>query len=76
MYYHGNGVVQDIGKAIHWFHVAAGQGDMDAQCNLGFMYGKGSGVIQDQNEAVKWYRKAAEQGHKGAGESLKHLGIE
>ena len=41
----------------------AEQGYVDAQYNLGVMYGNGQGVPQDHKQAVKWYRKAAEQGY-------------
>src|SRR5438552_392114 len=40
----------------------AGQGDADAQNNLGGMYAKGLGVLKDESAAADWYRKAAEQG--------------
>jgi TPR repeat protein len=44
----------------------AEQGDMDAQYNLGFMYGTGQGVPQDYEEAAKWCQEAAEQGYPPA----------
>lgn len=46
--------------------LAAGQGDVHAQYNLGLMYANGTGVPQDYNEAAKWFRLAAEQGHASA----------
>ena len=43
--------------------LAAGQGDVKAQFNLGTIYDEGKeGVEQDDKEALKWYRLAAEQG--------------
>ena len=48
----------------------AEQGDVDAQFDLGFLYGAGRGVPQDHAEAVRWYRLAAEQGHAGAQANL------
>jgi TPR repeat protein len=44
----------------------AEQGDVDAQWNLGRMYGNGRGVPEDDAEAIKWYRLAAEQGYARA----------
>jgi TPR repeat protein len=44
----------------------AGQGDAQAQFNLGLMYDNGRGVTKDYTEAVKWYRKAAAQGNADA----------
>ena len=44
----------------------AEQGYVDAQYNLGVMYGNGQGVPQDYKQSVKWSRKAAEQGDAGA----------
>ena len=41
---------------------AAEQGDVEAQLNLGYMYGFGEGVPQNDTEAVRWFRMAAEQG--------------
>ena len=41
----------------------AGQGDVNAQFRLGYMYANGEGaLLQDHAEAVKLYRLAAEQG--------------
>ena len=41
----------------------AEQGDVEAQYNLGVLYGMGRGVTLDDAEAVRWYRLAADQGH-------------
>ena len=56
----------DYATALREWRPLAGQGDADAQYNLGLMYHSGKGVPQDYAEAVKWYRKAAEQGHADA----------
>lgn len=45
---------------------AAGQGEVDAQANLGVMYQEGVEVPQDYQQALVWYTKAAEQGHAKA----------
>ena len=62
MYDNGQGVPQDYAEAVKWYRLAAEQGDVAAQYNLGIMYDNGDGVPQDYKEAVKWYRLAAEQG--------------
>ena len=41
----------------------AGQGDPDAQWNLGVRYHHGDGVPQDDALAVQWFQRAAEQGY-------------
>ncbi|MBI5427493.1 MAG: sel1 repeat family protein [Nitrospinae bacterium] len=51
----------------------AGQGDADAQYDLGVMYNIGRGVNRDYVEAARWFRKAAGQGHAGAQSYLGYL---
>lgn len=45
---------------------AAEQGNVAAQCKLGWIYSNGKGVLKDNSKAVEWYRKAAEQGNASA----------
>lgn len=40
----------------------AGEGDVDAQYNLGIIYYHGEGVEKDFEQALSWFQKAAEQG--------------
>ena len=42
--------------------LAAEQGDLVAQCRLGYMYLYGNGVDQDYNESLVWFQRAADQG--------------
>ncbi len=51
---------------MRWFRLAAEQGDVRAQYNLGSRYATGDGVPEDAVEAVRWFRLAAEQGDAGA----------
>ena len=44
----------------------AEQGDIDAQCELGYAYLSGEGIPQDYTKAAKWYGKAAEKGDTDA----------
>lgn len=46
--------------------LAAEQGDVVSQYNLGLMYDTGECVTQDYQEAVRWYRLAADQGQADA----------
>ena len=69
-HFNGEGVPQDNGEAIRWFHLAAEQGHSRAQASLGFMYGNGEGVPQDDGEAARWYHLAADQGYAEAQFSL------
>ena len=50
--------------------IAAEQGNIHAQCDLGWMYSKGWGVEQNDVLAVHWYTKAAEQGNAIAQNNL------
>jgi TPR repeat protein len=70
MYYHGHGVSQDPAEAMHWFRLAADQGNAVAQTNLGVMYYHGHGVSQNLGEAVHWFRLAADQGNAVAQTNL------
>jgi len=44
----------------------AGQGDAEAQLNLGTMYIRGRGVPQDFSEAYAWFNISATQGNVSA----------
>ncbi len=56
----------DYATALRIFRQLADQGNADAQCSLGLMYGFGNGVTQDYAAALKWYHKAADQGYADA----------
>lgn len=66
MYDHGLGVAADIGKAVHWYRLAAEQGNAGAQTNLCASYANGYGVALDLKKAAHWCRLAAQQGYDGA----------
>jgi TPR repeat protein len=61
---------KDYKQAADWFRVAAEQGDVKGQYNLGLFYNEGKGVPQDYNQAAEWFHKAAEQGLAQAQHSL------
>ena len=53
--------------AAKWFLLAANQGNVMAQANLGLKYYQGTGgVSQSYTEALRWLRPAAERGHSAA----------
>ena len=57
-------------RYVRWFHMAAEQGNADAQAALGNAYTLGEGALKDFAEAVRWYRLAAEQGNTDAQAAL------
>ena len=58
----GMEVPQDFERSVHWYRLAADQGDPIAQTALGSMYHDGRGVPQDYEEAARWYQLAKAQG--------------
>jgi TPR repeat protein len=53
-------------EAMHWFRIAANDGNAAAQFSIGFMYENGLGADLDYNEAMRWYREAATRGNIAA----------
>jgi TPR repeat protein len=49
--------------SIEAIRQSAGQGDANAQLQLGKMYEYGDGVPQNDTEAFRWYKLAADQGN-------------
>ena len=47
MHSKGLGLVQDYKEGVRWYRLAAEQGYLTAQLNLGYMYFEGKGVLQD-----------------------------
>jgi TPR repeat protein len=60
----------DYVEAVKWYRLAAEQGNVHAQYNLGWMYSTGEGIPKNEAEAAKWYRLAAEQGLADAQNTL------
>ena len=52
----------DYSKAVEWFHLAAEQGNAQAQFKLGLLYDAGLGITQSDRQAQYWYEKAAKAG--------------
>jgi TPR repeat protein len=60
--YHRGYAVQDDAEAARLYRLAAEQGHLMAQNNLGVMYEQGRGVERDEAQAAQWYTKAAQEG--------------
>ena len=73
MYYLGDGVPNDIQKAVEWYRKAADKGFAPAQYRLGLFYLRGNGVTQDRREAKIWFEKAADQKFSAARDALLNL---
>lgn len=59
----GTGGVQvDLDEAMHYFRLAANQGEYRAQYALGWRYADGVGVDKDYDMALYWCTKGADQG--------------
>ena len=54
LYEKGKGVPQDYKEAVKWYRLAAEQGYVKAQINLGTIYSEGAGVPQDYVLALMW----------------------
>ncbi|MHB1358118.1 MAG: trypsin-like peptidase domain-containing protein [Rhodocyclaceae bacterium] len=63
-YKKGDGLPQDVGKAVEWFEKAAAQGNTDAQYRLGELYYLGE--KPDFSKALEWLQLAAEKGNAWA----------
>ena len=59
--------------ALAEFTKAAGDGDINAQFNLGLMYEHGHGVNQSDLKAAEWYQLAEDNGHPEAPMALQLL---
>jgi TPR repeat protein len=57
---------KNYAEAMHWYRVAAAQGNALAQVGIGFFYLSGWGVPQDSLQALNWFRKAADRGNEVA----------
>jgi len=57
-------------KSLPDLRKLAGQGDADAQWQIGVRYHNGEGVPRDDVQAMQWFLRAAEQGHVTAQATL------
>jgi TPR repeat protein len=75
MYLKGQGVEKNELEAFKWYCMAAQQGLVQAQFNLGVMYENGRGVEKNELEACKWLQMAADQGLREAQWALRRVGL-
>ena len=73
LYKEGEGVEQNMEKAIAYYQQAVDLGNPYAMSDLAAMYAEGNGVEQDLEKAAEYYRKAVELGDESAAEKLKSL---
>lgn len=59
----GRGVPPNIEEALHWYTLAAEQGDPEALNEMGFIYFTGNGVEQDYDKAFELFSQAAYKGY-------------
>ena len=59
----GQGVPQNIPRALELFKQSAAQGNMEALANVGVCHEFGQGVTQNYQEALRLYTLASERGH-------------
>jgi TPR repeat protein len=69
----GQGVTQDLPKAIALLKAAAAKNDPDAQFFLGTAYANGLGVPQNDAQSVMLYEQASEQGQPAADYALANV---
>ena len=62
-YHEGTGCEQSYEQAAKWFEMAACQGHVGAQVNLGNLYRLGRGVSKNTERAVELFRRSAAEGN-------------
>ena len=67
------GVEADEYNGFSWCKMAAEEGHLEAQFQLGLMYLEGEGVTEDESEAQEWLWAAADRGYPQASEVLTYI---
>ena len=65
-YQRGEGVKQNVEKALYWFRKAAAQGNPTGLEEVGTAYYREDGVERDNSKAIEWWKQAAEKGKSSA----------
>jgi len=73
LYKSQDGTLWDPEESKLWMHLSAGNGIVDAQFQLGWMYENGFGTGVDEALAFLWYSKAAEQNLPAAKNAISNL---
>ena len=66
----GEGVAQNLTKAVEWFTKSAEKGYSAAMSNLGYCFERGNGVALNLATALEWYTKARDAGYERAEEKI------
>ena len=66
MYGNGEGVSNHDAVAVKWYKLAADQGLVEAQTNLGLRYSTGEGVPQNNIKTYVWWSVSAGKGDEDA----------
>lgn len=72
---HGEGVEQDIDRAIRLYCKAAAKGNAAAQYHLGWIYAFGRAGARDDGLAAAWFHRAAQKNDLHAKRMLERLGV-
>lgn len=73
LYRDGQGVEQDIKKAVDYYNQSIEQGGTQAMLNLADLYKQGKLIERNLNKALQLYEKAEEKGRKEAKEKIEEL---
>ncbi|MBR7069782.1 MAG: sel1 repeat family protein [Oxalobacter sp.] len=65
-YQTGEGVRQNVEKALYWFKKAAKQGNPIGLEEVGTAYYRGDGVARNNQKAIEWWKQAAEKDKSSA----------
>ncbi len=63
MYSFGLGKENNFAKAFELYQKAADLGNLEAMCDLGYMYLVGQGVAKDKIKSAYWFKKSADLGY-------------
>lgn len=74
-YEHGEGVLQDRGKAVELYCQAARRGSAEGQYALGWMYANGRGVDRNDRIAARLFEMAAARNHADARKLLQFMPV-
>ena len=69
----GKSNTRDAAEAVKLYRLAAEQGPIKAQNNLGACFFNGEGVSKNLQEALNWFEKAAKAGNQKAKESVSRV---
>jgi TPR repeat protein len=69
----GDGVPKNSAEAAKWYRLAAEQGNVSAQFDLGVLYLNGDGVPKNLLGAHAWWKVAQANGSEDAGKELKNI---